>query len=163
MATAARLMKLTAAALKAACIDMQLVQERDGRHGLPASTVFAPAEIATLESAQPDAGRQYRKAGKPPSRAEPRLGGLGDCALGDCAPGMLGLLRKAARAHHHASWYGALQGDPSGIPSRPGSATRCENPLVQTAGYAVVNAADASAALLILRQAGAVDLLLTDF
>lgn len=124
MATAERLMKLTAAALKAACIDMQLVQERDGRHGLPASTVFAPAEIATLESAQPDAGRQYRKAGKPPSRAEPRLGGLGDCA-----PGMLGLLRKAARAHHHASWYGALQGDPCGIPSRPGSATRCENPL----------------------------------
>lgn len=124
MATAERLMKLTAAALKAACIDMQLVQERDGRPGLPASTVFAPAEIATLESAQPDAGRQYRKAGKPPSRAEPRLGGLGDCA-----PGMLGLLRKAARAHHHASWYGALQGDPCGIPSRPGSATRCENPL----------------------------------
>lgn len=124
MATAERLMKLTAAALKAACIDMQLVQERDGRPGLPASTVFAPAEIATLESAQPDAGRQYRKAGKPPSRAEPRLGGLGDCA-----PGMLGLLRKAARAHHHASWYGALQGDPCGIPSQPGSATRCENPL----------------------------------
>jgi hypothetical protein len=53
MATAERLMKLTAAALKAACIDMQLVQERDGRHGLPASTVFAPAEIATLESLNP--------------------------------------------------------------------------------------------------------------
>jgi len=53
MATAAGLMKLTAAALKAACIDMQLVQERDGQHGLPASTVFAPAEIATLEALNP--------------------------------------------------------------------------------------------------------------
>src|SRR5689334_15856514 len=53
MASAERLMKLTAAALKAACIDMQLVQERDGKHGLPASTVFAPAEIATLEALNP--------------------------------------------------------------------------------------------------------------
>src|SRR4051812_28627368 len=53
MATAEGLMKLTAAALKAACIDMQLVQERDGQHGLPASTVFAPAEIATLEALNP--------------------------------------------------------------------------------------------------------------
>jgi hypothetical protein len=53
MATAEGLMKLTAAALKAACIDMQLVQERDGKHGLPASTVFAPAEIATLEALNP--------------------------------------------------------------------------------------------------------------
>jgi hypothetical protein len=53
METAERLMKLTAAALKAACIDMQLVQERDGQHGLPASTVFAPAEVATLEALNP--------------------------------------------------------------------------------------------------------------
>src|SRR5207245_8751445 len=53
MATAEGLMKLTAAALKAACIDMQLVQERDGQHGLPASTVFAPAESATLEALNP--------------------------------------------------------------------------------------------------------------
>jgi DDE family transposase len=53
METAEGLMKLTAAALKAACIDMQLVQERDGKHGLPASTVFAPAEIITLEALNP--------------------------------------------------------------------------------------------------------------
>jgi hypothetical protein len=53
MQTAERLMKLTAAALKAACIDRQLVQERDGTHGLPASTVFAPAEIATLKALNP--------------------------------------------------------------------------------------------------------------
>jgi hypothetical protein len=53
METAEGLMKLTAAALKAACIDMQLVQERDGQHGLPASTVFAPAEITTLAALNP--------------------------------------------------------------------------------------------------------------
>jgi hypothetical protein len=53
MASAEGLMKLTAAALKAACIDMQLVQERDGKLGLPASTVFAPAEISTLEALHP--------------------------------------------------------------------------------------------------------------
>jgi len=53
MASAERLIKLTATALKAACIDLQLVQERDGQHGLPASTVFAPAEIVTLEALNP--------------------------------------------------------------------------------------------------------------
>jgi hypothetical protein len=53
METAEGLMKLTAAALKAACIDMILVQERDGRHGLPASTIFSPAEIVTLEALNP--------------------------------------------------------------------------------------------------------------
>ena len=48
--TADRLVRLSAAAMKAACIDMQLVQERDGIHGLPASVVFSAAEIATIEA-----------------------------------------------------------------------------------------------------------------
>src|SRR3954453_10434503 len=69
METAEGLMKLTAAALKAACIDMPLVQERDGQHGLPASTVFAPAEIATLEALNPTlkAIPSSRKTRPPPS------------------------------------------------------------------------------------------------
>ena len=46
-------MKLAAAATKAACIDMQLVQERDGKHHLPASTVFTAPEIETLEALSP--------------------------------------------------------------------------------------------------------------
>ncbi len=48
LAAADRLVKLTAAAIKAARIDMQLVRERDGKHRLPASTVFAEPEIETL-------------------------------------------------------------------------------------------------------------------
>lgn len=51
--TADRLMKLAAAATKAACIDMQLVQERDGKHGLAADTVFSEPEIATIEALNP--------------------------------------------------------------------------------------------------------------
>jgi hypothetical protein len=51
--TAERLMKLAAVAIKAACIDMQLVQERDGVHGLEAITVFTEPEIATMEALNP--------------------------------------------------------------------------------------------------------------
>ena len=53
MATADRLVKLAAIALKAACIDMQLVQERDGKHGLPASIAFSEPEIETIEALIP--------------------------------------------------------------------------------------------------------------
>lgn len=53
LASADRLVKLTATAMKAACIDMQLVQERDGKHQLPASTVFTEPEIETLEALVP--------------------------------------------------------------------------------------------------------------
>lgn len=53
LTTADRLVRLAAVATKAACIDMQLVQERDGLHGLPASTVFASDEIDTIEALSP--------------------------------------------------------------------------------------------------------------
>jgi hypothetical protein len=53
LASADRLVKLAAAAIKAACIDIQLVQERDGKHQLPASTVFTEPEIETLEALSP--------------------------------------------------------------------------------------------------------------
>jgi hypothetical protein len=53
LASADRLVKLAATATKAACIDLQLVQERDGKHRLPASTVFAEPEIDTLEALSP--------------------------------------------------------------------------------------------------------------
>jgi len=48
LASAERLVKLAAAATKAACIDIQLTQERDGKRQLPASTVFTEAETQTL-------------------------------------------------------------------------------------------------------------------
>jgi hypothetical protein len=53
IASAERLLKLTAAATKAACVDIQLVQERDGKHQLPAAAVFTEAEIDTLEALVP--------------------------------------------------------------------------------------------------------------
>jgi Transposase DDE domain len=53
IATGDRLTKLAAAATKAACIDMQLVQERDGKDQLPASYVFSKPEIETLEALCP--------------------------------------------------------------------------------------------------------------
>jgi Transposase DDE domain len=53
LASGDRLVKLAAAATKAACIDMQLVQERDGKDQLPASNVFTEPEIETLEALCP--------------------------------------------------------------------------------------------------------------
>jgi hypothetical protein len=53
VASAERLLKLTAAATKAACVDIQLVQERDGKHQLPAANLFTEAEIETLDALLP--------------------------------------------------------------------------------------------------------------
>jgi hypothetical protein len=53
IASADRLLKLAAVATKAACVDLQLVQERDGKHQLPATDVFTEAEIDTLEALVP--------------------------------------------------------------------------------------------------------------
>jgi hypothetical protein len=51
--SADRLLKLTAGAVKAATITVQLVQERDGRDGLPATTAFTKPEIQTLAALGP--------------------------------------------------------------------------------------------------------------
>jgi hypothetical protein len=48
LATAERLVKLTAIATKAASVTLQLVQARDGRTCEPASVAFAPHEIKVL-------------------------------------------------------------------------------------------------------------------
>ena len=70
LASADRLVKLTAAAIKAACIDMQLVQERDGKHQLPASTVFAEPEIETLDALVPTPeGKTERQKNPHPARS----------------------------------------------------------------------------------------------
>jgi hypothetical protein len=53
LATAERLEKLAAVAVKAACIDIQLTQERDGKHQLPGSTVFTEPEMDTVEALVP--------------------------------------------------------------------------------------------------------------
>jgi len=70
LASADRLVKLGAAAIKAACIDIQLVQERDGKHQLPGSTVFAEPELETLEALVPTLeGKTERQKNLHPSRS----------------------------------------------------------------------------------------------
>jgi hypothetical protein len=53
IATAERPVKLAAVATKAACVDIQLTQGRDGEDRMPASNVFSEAEIDTLAALGP--------------------------------------------------------------------------------------------------------------
>lgn len=65
VASAERLKKLAAAAIKAACIDLQLTQERDGAAGLPACVVFDAAETQTLEAIGPTLEGRTQKQRNP--------------------------------------------------------------------------------------------------
>ncbi|HLY54190.1 MAG TPA: IS4 family transposase [Stellaceae bacterium] len=68
--SAERLVKLAAMATKAACIDIQLVQERDGKDRLPASHVFSEPEIDTLAALRPTLeGRTERQQNPHPPRS----------------------------------------------------------------------------------------------
>lgn len=70
MATADRLLKLAAVAAKAACVIIQLVQERDGTHGLAASVAFEEVEIDTIESVSPTLeGKTERQKNPHPPRS----------------------------------------------------------------------------------------------
>ncbi|MGO9633611.1 MAG: hypothetical protein ACLPX1_06925 [Steroidobacteraceae bacterium] len=70
MATTERLVKLAAVAVKAACIDIQLTQERDGKHQLPGSTVFAEPEMDTIEALVPTLeGKTDRQKNPHPARS----------------------------------------------------------------------------------------------
>jgi hypothetical protein len=53
LGSAERLVKLAAVATKAACVDIQLTQERDGKHQIPAANVFTEPEIETLAALGP--------------------------------------------------------------------------------------------------------------
>jgi hypothetical protein len=53
LASAERLVKLAAVATKAACVDIQLTQGRDGTDQMPASNVFTEPEIETLAALGP--------------------------------------------------------------------------------------------------------------
>ena len=75
IASAERLLKLAAAATKAACIDIQLVQERDGKHQLPAANLFTEAEIETLEALVPTLeGKTERQRNPHPAASLARAG-----------------------------------------------------------------------------------------
>lgn len=108
IATAERLEKLAAAAVKAACIDIQLTQERDGTHQLPGSTVFIAAEMQTIEALVPTLeGNTDRQKNPHPANSLARaswviarLGGWNCCYK---PPGPIGFRRGMEQfyARHH--------------------------------------------------------------
>jgi hypothetical protein len=53
LASAKRLVKLAAAATKAACVDIQLTQGRDGVDQMPASNLLSEPQIDTLAVLEP--------------------------------------------------------------------------------------------------------------
>jgi hypothetical protein len=68
--TAERLIKLAAVAIKAACIDMQLVQERNGVHKLTAGVVFTEPELETIAALNPTLeGKTERQKNPHPVRS----------------------------------------------------------------------------------------------
>ena len=65
VSTAERLVKLAAVATKAACVDIQLTQGRDGTDQMPASNVFSEAEIDTLAALRPTLEGQTERQRNP--------------------------------------------------------------------------------------------------
>ena len=114
MATAGRLVKLAAVAIKAACIDIQLVQERDGIHGLPASNAFSEPEIDTIEALSPTLeGRTERQKNPHPPRSLARaswvMARLGGWNCYYKPPGPITMRRGMERFHsmHHGRLLGS--------------------------------------------------------
>ena len=70
LGSAERLVKLAAVATKAACVDIQLTQERDGKHQMPAANVFTEPEIETLAALGPTLeGRTERQQNQHPTQS----------------------------------------------------------------------------------------------
>ena len=70
VASAERLVKLAAAATKAACIDIQLTQARDGTERMPATNVFTEPEIETVAALSPTLeGKTERQQNPHPPRS----------------------------------------------------------------------------------------------
>jgi hypothetical protein len=88
-----RLVRLAAVATKANCIEMQLGQERDGKHGLAAATVFTEPEIDTIEALNPTLERKTERQQNPHP-----AGGLGRADGSSPSPAFAGskLLRGQA-------------------------------------------------------------------
>jgi Transposase DDE domain len=70
LGSAERLVKLAAVATKAACVDIQLTQERDGKHQMPAANVFTEPEMETLAALGPTLeGKTARQQNHHPVRS----------------------------------------------------------------------------------------------
>jgi hypothetical protein len=130
MATAGRLLKLAAVAAKAACVIMQLVQERDGTHGLAASVAFEEVEIDTIEAVTPTLEGKTERQKNPVSAVQ-----SGTRDLGHGAAWWMELLLQARRTDHHAARQGTLPCHPSRAAPRIEVGTRCETPLAVEPGH----------------------------
>lgn len=122
IASAGRLVKLAAAAAKAACIDIQLVQEREGRHGLPVSTVFPEPEAGTIEALSPTLeGRVERQKNPHPlqslAHAAWVIARLGGWNCHGKPPGPITMRRGMERFHaiHHGRMLGMNHGRTLGM------------------------------------------------
>jgi hypothetical protein len=70
LGSAERLVKLAAVATRAACVDIQLTQERDGKHRMPATDVFSEPEMETLTPLGPTLeGKTVRQQNPHPVRS----------------------------------------------------------------------------------------------
>jgi len=115
LTTADRLKKLVAMAVKAACLDRLLVQERDGKHGLPAAIVFSEPEIDTIEALVPILeGKTDRQRNHHPSRGlaraawvMARLGGW-NCYYAPPGPITMRRGRERFRAMHEGRLLGSI-------------------------------------------------------
>ena len=82
VASAERLVKLAAIAAKAACIDIQLVQARDGPGEEPASNVFTEDEIETLTELIPTLEGKTERQKNPHPKGSLAWAGWGIARLG---------------------------------------------------------------------------------
>jgi hypothetical protein len=125
MASAERLVKLAAAATKAACIDIQLTQGRDGADHIASVECAQRARNRHARCAGANIGRQHRATAEPPSAARSRMG-----YVGHRPSGWVELLLQAARANYLPSRHGTVLRHPSRQAARNDTETICEAPLV---------------------------------
>ena len=115
LTTAKRLIKLVAIAVKAACLDILLVQARDGKHGQPAAIAFSEPEIDTIEALSPILeGKTERQRNPHPPRSlasaawvMARLGGW-NCYYAPPGPITMRRGRERFRAMHEGRLLGSI-------------------------------------------------------
>ena len=113
LTTAKRLIKLMA--VKAACLDILLVQARDGKHGQPAAIAFSKPEIDTIEALSPILeGKTERQRNPHPPRSlasaawvMARLGGW-NCYYAPPGPITIRRGRERFRAMHEGRPLGSI-------------------------------------------------------
>jgi hypothetical protein len=110
--------KLTAAATKAACVDIQLTQGRDGSDQMPASNAFTEPEIDTLEALGPTLqGKTERQQNPHPMHSlAPAFAGAGYGRRGSSLAWVAGTATTSRRARSlsAAAWSISTQSTAEG-------------------------------------------------